>query len=105
MKQVLIQNATVSVENVPAPLVESGGVLVEVYNSCISTGTELAGIREPDAPLWRRALEDPSKIAKAVRMAARRGLRHTASVAVGMPRPSHPSGYSAAGIVGSEFHH
>ena len=99
MKQVLIQNATVSVENVPAPLVESGGVLVQVYNSCISTGTELAGIREPDAPLWRRALEDPSKIAKAVRMAARRGLRHTANVAVGTPRPSHPSGYSAAGIV------
>jgi predicted dehydrogenase/threonine dehydrogenase-like Zn-dependent dehydrogenase len=99
MKQVLIHNATVSIENVPAPLPESGSVLVQVCNSCISTGTELAGIREPDAPLWRRALEDPSKIAKAVRMAAKRGLRHTANVAVGTPRPSHPSGYSAAGIV------
>jgi predicted dehydrogenase/threonine dehydrogenase-like Zn-dependent dehydrogenase len=99
MKQVLINNATVSVEDVPAPLVERGGVLVRVCKSCISTGTELAGIREPDAPLWRRALEEPSKIAKAVRMAAKRGLRHTASVAVGTPRPSHPSGYSAAGIV------
>lgn len=99
MKQVLINNSTVSIENVPAPVAESGAVLVQVCNSCISTGTELAGIREPDAPLWRRALEDPSKIAKAVRMAARRGLRHTANVAAGTPRPSHPTGYSAAGIV------
>jgi predicted dehydrogenase/threonine dehydrogenase-like Zn-dependent dehydrogenase len=99
MKQVLINNSTISVEDVPTPFAEFGGVLVQVQNSCISTGTELAGIREPDAPLWRRALQDPTKIAKAVRMAAKRGLRHTANVAVGTPRPSQPSGYSAAGIV------
>jgi threonine dehydrogenase-like Zn-dependent dehydrogenase len=99
MKQVIINNTNVSIEDVPVPFAGRGGVLVRVRSSCISTGTELAGIKEPDAPLWRRALGDPAKIAKAVRMAARRGLRHTANVAIGVPRPSHPSGYSAAGIV------
>jgi hypothetical protein len=29
MKQVLIQDATVSIESVPAPLVENGGVLFQ----------------------------------------------------------------------------
>lgn len=45
MKQVLIKNGSAVVEDVPAPHVEAGAVLVEVEYSCISVGTEMSGLR------------------------------------------------------------
>jgi predicted dehydrogenase/threonine dehydrogenase-like Zn-dependent dehydrogenase len=99
MKQVLIKNSIVSVNQVPTPIAGKGQVLVQVRSSCISTGTELAGIREPDAPLWLRALKKPARIGKAIKMAATHGINHTTNIATGAYRPSRPTGYSAAGIV------
>jgi hypothetical protein len=57
VKQVLLGQGGVRVEDVPAPLVEPGAVLVRVSRSCISVGTEMSGVRESNLPLWKRALD------------------------------------------------
>jgi|LSQX01.3.fsa_nt_gb hypothetical protein len=51
MKQVLVRKGRVMVEDVPAPLVGMGNVLVEVAYSLISTGTEVEGVSSPWS-LW-----------------------------------------------------
>ena len=99
MKQVLIRQGQAVVEEVPAPQVEPGRVLVQVGHSCISVGTEMSGISSSGTPLWRRAFKDPWKIRKAVEMAATRGIGHTARIVRGEMEAGSATGYSAAGRV------
>jgi len=99
MKQVLVRQGQAVVEEVPAPLVEPGTVLVRVERSCISVGTEMSGLRGSGVSLWRRALADPDKVRKALQMVATQGLSHTRSVVEGKLQAGSPTGYSAAGEV------
>ena len=99
MKQVLIQQGRAVVEDVPAPNVDPGCVLVQVHHSCISIGTELSGLKASGEPLWRKAFRYPAKVKKAIAMVSERGLAHTISHAQGALTSGHPTGYSAAGVV------
>lgn len=99
MKQVLIRQGGAVVEEVPAPQVEPGTLLVAVNHSCISVGTEMSGVTHSGTSLWRRALKDPWKVRKAVEMAMTRGIAHTRSVVKGELEAGSPTGYSAAGTV------
>ena len=107
MKQVLIKQGQVVIEEVPAPNVHSGTVLVRVRSSCISIGTELSGLKASGEPLWRKAFRYPGKIKKAIAMVSERGLVHTISHAQGALTSGQPTGYSAAGVVidvGADVH-
>lgn len=99
MKQVLIKGGRAVVEEVPAPLVKPGSILVKVARSCISVGTEMSSITSSDTPLWRRALKNPEKVVKVLELVGSRGLSHTHSMLKGEMSFGHPTGYSAAGIV------
>lgn len=96
----------VFVEEVPAPSVAPGEVLVRVAHSLISTGTEGAGIRGAQgsgakSPV-QRLVEDPALAAKAARKVARDGLSATVRAVrgVGDGTPELAAlGYSAAGTV------
>lgn len=99
MKQVLIKQGRAIVEEVPAPGVEPGTVLVAVDHSCISVGTELAGMRASQTPLWRRALKNPDKVLAVLKMAATQGVGHTRDVVEGRLQSGDPTGYSASGVV------
>ncbi|HEX7242818.1 MAG TPA: bi-domain-containing oxidoreductase [Longimicrobiaceae bacterium] len=99
MKQVLIRQGRAMVEEVPAPVVEPGTVLVAVDHSCISVGTEMSGVRASGLPLWKRALQQPEKVARVVRMAASEGVARTRRAVEGQISTPAPTGYSAAGVV------
>lgn len=99
MKQVLVRGGQAAVEEVPAPLVEAGTVLVRVACSCISPGTELSGLRASGVPLWKRALRDPTAVRRTLGLMASQGLRRTRSVVQGALSAGAPTGYSAAGTV------
>ena len=99
MKQVLIKQGKAVVEEIPAPQVEPGTVLVQVDHSCISVGTEMSGIKVSGLPLWKRALKQPQNVKKAIQMVATQGYTHTKSVIEGKLTAGQPTGYSAAGIV------
>ncbi|MBI5049139.1 MAG: bi-domain-containing oxidoreductase [Deltaproteobacteria bacterium] len=99
MKQVLIKRGQTVVEEVPAPIIEAGTLLVQVNHSCISVGTEMSGIAASGLPLWKRAIRQPENVIKAIHMAATEGLSRTRSIVEGALSVGQPTGYSASGVV------
>jgi predicted dehydrogenase/threonine dehydrogenase-like Zn-dependent dehydrogenase len=99
VNQVLIRRGAAVVDNVPAPVVEPGTVLVQVQASCISVGTEMSGLKNSGLPLWRMAMKYPEHLKKVVEAAGTLGIERTWSVVQGRLHGGAPSGYSAAGIV------
>ena len=99
MKQVLISKGSAVVEEVPVPEIGPGEILVRVRSSCLSVGTEMSGVRASAMPLWRRALQQPEKVAATAKLAATKGIRRTWDLVEQKRSESRPTGYSAAGIV------
>ena len=99
MKQVLIKKGQVLVDDIAAPVTEPGTVLVRVDHSCISIGTEMSGIKASSLPLWKRALQQPEKVKKALKMISTQGLSATKTLVEGKLDEAQPTGYSAAGTI------
>jgi predicted dehydrogenase/threonine dehydrogenase-like Zn-dependent dehydrogenase len=99
MRQVILRGGKAVVEDVPAPMVEPGTVLVRVQYSCISIGTELSGLRTSGLPLWKRALKQPANVQKALSSAVAIGPGRTWSMIRGQLAAGNATGYSAAGVV------
>ena len=99
MKQVLINKGNVITKDVPAPVLKDGEVLVRVINSCISIGTELAGIKISEKPLWMRALQQPNKVVKTLKMTTSEGVSRTKNIIQAQLDPIIPIGYSNAGEI------
>ena len=99
MKQVHISRGRAVVLEVPAPAAGHGEVLVQVKTSCLSVGTEMSGVRASAAPLWKRALNNPEKIATTLKMASQEGVRSTWRQVRQKKEEATPTGYSLAGIV------
>ncbi len=100
MKQVFFTSSgQILVEEVPAPLVEAGRVLVEVTHSLISTGTELVSSGGGEG-LVAKVLKDPMLVTRALRYALQHGVKATYQLATGAgPQDVYSLGYSAAGRV------
>jgi len=99
MLQAIIKKGRAVAEEVPAPLVSKGAVLIKVINSCISAGTELGGIYASGQSLIRRALDQPEKVKKALHMVREVGLSKAYETITGKLESGIASGYSLAGIV------
>jgi predicted dehydrogenase/threonine dehydrogenase-like Zn-dependent dehydrogenase len=99
MKQVLIKGGGVIVEDVPAPQVGEKNILVRVEYSCISAGTELAGVSMSGMPLYRRALKQPENVARVLDMMRDQGVKRTMDRVRGKLSAGSPTGYSAAGSI------
>lgn len=99
MKQVLVKGGSVVVAEVPAPKVGARNVLVRVAYSCISAGTELAGVRMSALPLYKRALKQPENVKRVLQMVREQGIAHTLERVQGKMASGSPTGYSAAGVV------
>ncbi len=99
MRQVLIKQGQAVVEDVPAPRLEPGTILVRSAYSCISMGTERSGVRASGMPLWRRALQRPESIKRGLQIATSQGLARALTLATARLSSAQPIGYSAAGLV------
>lgn len=99
MKQVLVSGGSVRLEDVPAPLVEPGTVLIRMDHSCISIGTEMSGIRSTGLPLWKRVLQQPQHVKKVVDMVLADGIGATRRLVQERLSVALPTGYSGAGVV------
>ncbi|RME98427.1 MAG: oxidoreductase, partial [Chloroflexi bacterium] len=104
MKQVFFNSAgQVVVEDVPAPALLPGGVLVQVEYSLISTGTESMAQAE-SAGVVGRAMRSPALVKKVIDRARTVGVQETARLVKQKLRseailPLSITGYSAAGRV------
>jgi predicted dehydrogenase/threonine dehydrogenase-like Zn-dependent dehydrogenase len=103
MKQVVLRNGQAVVEEVPAPAMLPGGVLVQVAFSCISPGTETATLAAGEIKggvgLLRRALREPEKVRQVIASVKTRGFRTTKALVQGRLGFGSPVGYSCAGVV------
>lgn len=99
MKQVFFRQGALVVDEVPPPALEPGCVLVRSAFSCLSPGTELAGLRASGKPLWSRILTEPQNVRKALQMVRERGLNETLRTVRGRVEAPRPTGYSLSGTV------
>lgn len=99
MKQVLVRGGSVMVQEVPAPVVSPRNILVRVQHSCISAGTELAGVKMSGFPLYRRALKQPHHVKRVLQMMRDQGIKRVYDRVTGQLEAGLPTGYSAAGEV------
>jgi predicted dehydrogenase/threonine dehydrogenase-like Zn-dependent dehydrogenase len=99
MKQVLMKKGKAVVEDIPAPEIGAQEALVRIAYSCISVGTEMAGIKEGGKSLLRRLIEQPQNVARGLAMLKEQGFSRTLAAARGVLDSGYPTGYSAAGTV------
>jgi len=99
MKQALVKNGAVLVQDVPAPGVSPKNVLVRVHHSCVSVGTEMASVRNSALPLYRRALKQPEHVKKVIEVMRDQGVKRTLDRVLGKISAGLAIGYSAAGEV------
>lgn len=99
MKQVLIRGGQAWTTDVPAPRVGAGNILVRVEKSCISVGTELAGLRMSGLPLYQRARKQPDNVKRVLAMIKEQGFSATLDRVRGKLAAGSATGYSAAGYV------
>jgi predicted dehydrogenase/threonine dehydrogenase-like Zn-dependent dehydrogenase len=99
MKQVLVSRGDIQIADVPTPNVGPSNVLVRVQWSCISAGTEIAGVRLSALPLYRRALKQPEHVRKVLELMRDHGVKRTWDRIAGKLGTGTPLGYAASGRV------
>jgi predicted dehydrogenase/threonine dehydrogenase-like Zn-dependent dehydrogenase len=99
MKQVFNKRGEIKVEEVPAPLAGDNEVLVQVYYSCISSGTELSVLKSGGKSVLKKVIDKPQNIKKVLVMIKEKGLMSSIGRVKNKIETSNPLGYSAAGIV------
>lgn len=97
MKQVLIKKGKAYSEEVPAPIVSENTVLVQVYFSCISVGTEMSSITSTGESLLKKALRKPEKVKKVISNIKKEGLFRAVKKVQGKLEEQTQIGYSASG--------
>jgi len=99
MKQVLVKKGQALVAEVPEPEALAGFVLVALRASCVSPGTEMAGIANSGKSLMQRVIEQPDKAKAALERMRKEGIGKIWQQAKEKFESSSVSGYSAAGVV------
>lgn len=99
MKQILQREGKVTVEDVPAPAVPAGFVLVQTEVSLLSAGTERAAAQAAQKSLITRVIERPDRIRQVVDRIAAEGLSATIEGVRGRLAEPIALGYSASGRV------
>lgn len=99
MIQAIVKKGIVLGEEVPAPIVSLGCILVKVVCSCISTGTEISGVVTSGKSLIKKAMDQPEKIKKVLNWARSDGISIAMKKVAGELKGGSPTGYSLSGIV------
>jgi predicted dehydrogenase/threonine dehydrogenase-like Zn-dependent dehydrogenase len=99
MKQIVIKKGNPVVVDVPAPSSVPGFILLEIRASCVSPGTEMAGIEASGKNLLQRVLAQPDKAKAALGQMCSQGISAVWNKAIQNIEKESGCGYSAAGIV------
>jgi predicted dehydrogenase/threonine dehydrogenase-like Zn-dependent dehydrogenase len=98
VKQAIITEGSIQIVELPVPMVQQGSYLVKVVNTSISKGTELAGIKASEVPLWQKVLKEPKKAINTLKE-----RKFSVSEAIDFVKmtssATFASGYSASGII------
>ena len=99
MKQGIVKKGKVIAESIPTPVVTDGNILIKVYYSCISAGTEMTSVNTSKQSLVKRALNSPEEVKTAIEFAKDNGIVKTVQRVRGVLDGGKQTGYSIAGEV------
>lgn len=99
MFQAIIKKGKVFAEEIPAPMVSKGSLLIKVVNSCISVGTEISIVQGSGDSIIKKALAQPDKVKKVLNMAISEGIATVYAKVKDKINGGYPTGYSISGIV------
>ncbi len=100
MRQVILQNGTISVIEVPKPIIQKHMVLVQVSYSCISTGTEQATREHSALPFIYKLWQKRKKVLETIyESLSSKGLVATYYLSKQYSSPLVGLGYSCSGQV------
>ena len=100
MKQVIVRGGRAVVEEVGAPTANAGQALVLVAWSCISPGTESAGVTETTiVGALYKLRQNPALVRKAMRILHERGIRGVRAATRDRFTAGFAPGYSCSGTV------
>lgn len=99
MIQAIVKKGKVIGEEIPAPYVSKGALLIKVVNSCISAGTEMSGVQSSGRSIIKRAMEQPANVKKVFDMVKSDGIAKAYAKVKGKLDSSTVTGYSISGIV------
>jgi len=101
MRQIVQNYKTgqLTVEEVPVPTVNSGGVLVKNAFSLISAGTERSSVEFARKSLLGKVKSRPEDLRKVIQLAKKQGVWNAYKTAMGRLETPTPLGYSSSGIV------
>ena len=101
MKQVVqnFKTGEISVQEVPAPGVRAGGILVQTANSLVSAGTERMTAELGKKSLLGKAMERPDLVKKVIQKVKRDGILEAFQSASSRLESPLPLGYSSSGII------
>jgi threonine dehydrogenase-like Zn-dependent dehydrogenase/predicted dehydrogenase len=96
MKQIFIKKGKIILKDCPIPEPGDGEVLVKLFYSTISSGTELAGIQGSKSSLLKKIINKPSKVFKQI---IKLGLKKSFNFIKAKNQFFMPTGYSASGEI------
>lgn len=99
MLQAIVKKGTVIGEEIPAPQISKGEVLIKVVNSCISAGTEMSGVQISGNSIIKRAMNQPQNISKVINIVKEQGINKAYGKVMAELEGGKPTGYSISGIV------
>ncbi|MCX6646397.1 MAG: bi-domain-containing oxidoreductase [bacterium] len=99
MKQLLLRKGQVEIQEVAAPTVQPGYVLIRTVASCISAGTEISRVEQTGETLVDKAKRKPELVKRGIDMLLTQGVSRTAEMVKGKLGASVPVGYSLAGRI------
>ena len=99
MKQAIIKKGIVVAEEVPAPVLSKGSVLIKVMYSCISAGTEISSVKTSGTNIIKRALDNPDLVNKVLASVKKEGIQKVYNKVRGKIDGGAPTGYSLSGVI------
>ena len=99
MRQVLFRRGKIIVDDVPAPMIEPGHLLVEVAYSLISAGTEISNVQSSKNSPLKKAIEQPEKVKQILDYLHSHGLQNAVIKLRATRDKVYSTGYSCSGIV------
>ncbi len=98
MKQILLSEGEILIEDVPQPVVGENEVLVKTHFSLISSGTELSG-KKKSGSLLKQVVSKKENIEKGLSLLKKKGIKGTLETINDIKTQKRELGYSISGEV------
>ncbi|XZF15382.1 bi-domain-containing oxidoreductase [Chitinophagaceae bacterium MMS25-I14] len=101
MQQIVqdLRNGNTTLENVPAPQVQDGHILVRTTHSLVSLGTERMLVAFGKANWLQKALQQPERVKTVLQKIKTDGIKPTLNAVNNKLNQPLPLGYSSAGVI------